>query len=100
MSTQTFTTGNDTFTVNSPSAIYDLDFLAGDDRLNVYDATSVTAHMGDGNDLAVLRAGSLNIFGDAGADRFDIYKGGATLDGGADNDRFNIYVFNSLTANG
>jgi hypothetical protein len=78
MTTQTFTTGNDTFTVNSRTAVYDLDFLAGDDRLNVYDSASVTAHMGDGNDLAVLRGSSLNIFGDAGSDRFDIYSGGAS----------------------
>lgn len=95
----TFTSGNDTYTVSAPGA-YDLDFLAGDDRLNVYGGDSTTAHLGDGNDIAVIKAGLDTIYGDAGADRFDIYGFNATIDGGADNDTINVRGGTGLTAYG
>jgi len=43
MPTQTFTTGNDTFTVHAGPGTYDLDFLAGNDRLNVLGGDMTTA---------------------------------------------------------
>ena len=95
----TFTSGNDTYTVNAPGT-YTLDMLAGDDRLNVYGGTTVTAHLGDGNDLAILKAAAVTIFGDAGADRFDIYVSNALVDGGADNDTINFRGGGSQTAHG
>ena len=95
----TFTSGADTYTV-SVAGTYDLDMLGGDDRLNVYGGTSVTAHLGDGNDLAVLKAAILNIFGDAGADKFDIWAVNAAVDGGADNDTINVRGGSGLTAHG
>ena len=95
----TFTSGNDTFTV-SAAGTYTLDFLAGDDRLNVYGGTSVTAHMGTGNDFAVVKAALVDIFGDAGADRFDIYVSNAKVDGGADNDTINIRGGGGVIAHG
>jgi len=95
----TFTSGNDTYTVNS-AGTYNLDLLEGDDRLNVYAGDSVTAHMGAGNDLVVLKAALNTIYGDAGADRFDVYVANAILDGGADNDTFNIRANVNLSAHG
>lgn len=85
----TFTTGDDIYTVSAPGA-YDLDFLAGDDTLNVNGGTSTTAHMGDGNDKVKLLLGLAAVFGDAGADKFDIWASNANVDGGADNDTINI----------
>ena len=85
----TFTSGNDTYTVSS-AGTYNLDFLGGDDRLNAYADATVTAHMGLGNDLAILKAGTVSVFGDAGADRFDIYVSNAIVDGGADRDTINF----------
>lgn len=89
MPTQTFTSGNDTFTVSS-AGTYDLDFLAGDDRLNVKGGDSTTAHMGEGDDLAELISGLATVFGDAGRDQFDIYAAGATVNGGLDSDAINF----------
>src|SRR5690349_22456465 len=95
----TFTSGADTYTVKA-AGTYDLDMLGGDDRLNVYAGDTVTAHLGDGNDLAILKAALNTIFGDAGADRFDIYAVNATIDGGADNDTINVRGGSGLTAHG
>ena len=95
----TFTSGADTYTVNA-AGTYDLDMLGGDDRLNVYAGDTVTAHLGDGDDFAVLKAALNTIFGDAGADRFDIYAVNATVDGGDDNDLINIRGVDGLIAHG
>lgn len=95
----TFTSGADTYTINA-AGTYDFDMLAGDDRLNVYAGDSVTAHLGDGNDLAILKAAVDTIYGDAGADRFDVYVSNAHIDGGADNDTINVRGGSSLTALG
>ena len=95
----TFTSGADTYTV-SAAGTYSLDMLAGDDRLNVYGGTNVTAHMGLGNDLVILKAALNTIYGDAGLDRFDVYIGGAVIDGGADSDTINVRANVDLTAHG
>jgi len=97
--TMTFTNGNDTFTVSSPGT-YDLDFLAGDDRLNVQGGDLTTAHMGDGNDLIELKLGLATVYGDAGLDKFDIWASDATVDGGADSDTFNFRGGSGQTASG
>jgi Ca2+-binding RTX toxin-like protein len=97
--TTTFTNGNDTYTVSS-SGTYDLDFLAGDDRLNVQGGDSTTAHMGDGNDLVELKLGLATVYGEAGSDRFDIWADNATVDGGADNDTINIRGGTGTNAHG
>ena len=95
----TFTSGADTYTVNA-AGTYDLDMLGGDDRLNVYGGTTVTAHLGLGNDLAILKAALNTIYGDAGADRFDIYAANATVDGGADDDTINVRGGTGVMAHG
>lgn len=100
MPTQTFTTGNDTFTVPAGPGTYDLDFLAGDDRLNVLGGDSTTATMGDGNDLVELKAGLATVTGDAGNDTFDIWANSATVDGGADSDTINFRGGDGQTAHG
>jgi len=84
---KTFTDGADAF-VASTDAVYQLDFLGGDDVLRVTRGTT-TAHMGSGNDRVRVDGGSATIFGDDGADRVDLFAA-ATVDGGAGNDRFNI----------
>ena len=95
----TFTSGDDIFTI-SAAGTYSLDMLGGNDRLNVYGGTNVTAHLGDGNDLAIVKAAIVSIFGDAGLDRFDIYSSNATVDGGADSDTINVRGGSSLSAHG
>jgi Ca2+-binding RTX toxin-like protein len=95
----TFTNGADTYVVHSPGT-YDLDFLAGEDILTVQGGTSTTAHMGDGNDVVQLKSGLASIFGDAGADRFEIYAGNATIDGGVGNDLINFRGAFGQTAHG
>ena len=95
----TFTSGADTYTV-SAAGTYDLDMLAGDDRLNVYGGTNVTAHMGLGDDLVILKAALNTIYGDAGLDRFDVYVADAVVDGGADNDTINVRANVNLLAHG
>ena len=95
----TFTSGDDIFTV-SAAGTYSLDMLGGNDRLNVYGGTNVTAHLGDGNDLAIIKAAIASIFGDAGLDRFDIYSANATVDGGADSDTINVRGGSGLSAHG
>src|SRR5919206_1807886 len=99
MPTQFFTNGDDSFTVSSPGT-YDLDFLAGADRLTVTAAAAtVTAQMGEGNDLVDLRAGTTTAYGESGDDRFELRAAGATLFGGGDNDLFSIRAgANNLTA--
>lgn len=99
MPTITLTSANDTFTVRS-AGTYDLDFLGGDDRLNAYGGDSITAHLGDGNDLAIINAGLDSVFGDAGNDRFDIYTSAATVDGGSDDDTINVRGGSGLSALG
>jgi Ca2+-binding RTX toxin-like protein len=97
--TMTFTNGNDTFTVGS-AGTYDLDFLAGDDRLNVEGGDATTAHMGDGDDVIELKFGLATVYGDAGTDKFDIWATDATVDGGADNDTLNFRGGSGQTAHG
>lgn len=86
--TRTFTDGIDRFAVQTADT-YDLNFLGGDDTL-IVQAGTTTAHMGSGNDLIRVNSGAASLFGDAGADRFDLYASGTIADGGADNDLFNI----------
>ena len=95
----TFTDGNDTFTV-SAAGTYDLDMMAGGDRLNVKGGDETLANMGDGNDLVELISGIATVFGNAGSDRFDIWASGASADGGADNDTVNVRGGSGLIANG
>src|SRR5947209_326685 len=80
MPTQTFTTGNDTYTVPAGPGTYDLDFLAGDDTLTVNGGDSVTAHMDDGNDVVHLNGGAGGtIYGGPGNDTFYVNVGGYSL---------------------
>ena len=99
MPTQTFTTGNDTFLVHT-AGTFDLDFLEGDDTLTVQGGDSTTAHMGIGNDVVQLKSGLATVFGDAGADRFEIYAANATVDAGDDNDLVNIRGGSGISASG
>jgi Ca2+-binding RTX toxin-like protein len=99
MPTQTFTTGNDTFVVHT-AGTFDLDFLAGDDKLTVQGGTSTTAQMGDGNDTAQLKSGLASVFGGAGSDTFDLWAADATVDGGDDDDLINLRGGSGITASG
>ena len=101
MATMTFTQGDDTYLASpSPTATDPLvlDFLAGNDHLRT--TSGVTeAHMGDGDDYVRIDQNSrANVFGDAGADRFDIYSAYNSLDGGSGNDVFDIAVRGSVFA--
>lgn len=89
MPTQTFTAGNDSFTVTGVDT-WTLNFLAGNDTLDVRGGTFTTASMGDGADIAYLRSGDGLIYGDAGADRFELFGDGFEAHGGDDDDVFNI----------
>ena len=95
----TFTSGNDTYLVHT-AGTFDLDMLAGDDTLTVQGGTSTTAHMGDGNDVVQLKSGLANVFGDAGADRFEVYAVNAIIDAGADDDLINIRGGSGISAGG
>jgi len=86
--TRTFTNGPDSFAVRTSDS-YDLSFLGGDDTLVILSGTT-TAHMGDGNDFVRVSSGAATLFGDAGADRFDLYASGTHVDGGDGNDLVNI----------
>ena len=88
MISMTFTAGDD-FYVATLNDTYILDFLAGHDRL-VIKAGSVTATMGDGNDFVRVDSGTAVLYGQNGADRFDVYSNGARINAGADNDILNI----------
>jgi Ca2+-binding RTX toxin-like protein len=99
MTTPTFTSGPDTYTVAGPGD-YDLDFLGGDDSLTVNGGTTTTAAMGTGNDYVRLLAGAATVYGDEGSDRFDIYASGVTAWGGADNDLFIVRGGHGQTING
>ena len=89
MTTPTFTTGPDTYTVTDPGD-YILDLLAGDDSLTVNGGTTTTATMDEGNDYVRLLSGMATVDGGAGNDRFDIVTSGVTVSGGADDDVFNL----------
>ena len=90
MPTLTFTSGNDSYTVDAVET-YDLTFLAGDDTLRLHRAGATTdADMGDGADVVFHKAGTASVLGGLGADRFEVYTSGLTADGGAGNDLFNI----------
>jgi len=95
----TFTSGNDTFLVHT-AGTFDLDFLEGDDTLTVQGGTSTTAHMGIGDDVVQLKSGLATVFGDAGADRFEIYAANAIVDAGDDNDLINIRGGSGISASG
>jgi len=86
--TRLFTNGDDRFLVRIADT-YDLDFLDGNDTL-IVQAGTTTAHMGGGNDFVRVDAGAANLFGDTGADRFDLYASGVDVDGGDGNDIVNI----------
>ena len=95
----TFTNGNETYLVHT-AGTFDLDMLDGDDTLTVQGGTSTTAHMGLGNDLVQLKSGLATVFGDGGADRFDIWAANATVDGGDDGDLINLRAGTGVTAHG
>ena len=96
MPTLTFSTGNDTYVVNS-AGTYELHFLAGNDTLTVQGGAFTTAYMDDGADVVSLKIGDASVFGGAGADRFEVYASGVEGDGGADNDRFNLRGGSNVT---
>ena len=100
MPTQTFTTGDDTFSVPAGPGTYDLDFLAGNDTLTVNGGDATTARMGDGNDIIRLLAGPATVYGDLGADTFAIFASNVIANGGGDNDIFNLRAGSGQTLNG
>jgi len=86
----TFTNGDDFYQVLAAGQ-FTLNFLAGADTLDVrHEGAEVTAHMGEGNDLIIIRAGWAAVEGEGGSDRFDIYGGGASARGGEGDDLFYI----------
>jgi len=92
MPVQFFTEGDDTDTV-STAGDYTLVFLGGSDKLTVTGGTTITAAMGEGDDLVSLKAGApaaTTVYGESGADRFDIWAAGIAAYGGGDSDLFNI----------
>lgn len=95
--TKIFTDGTDVYDASSAND-YFLTFLDGGDRLNVT-AGIVTASMGGGNDVVDVRGGSSTIYGEAGADRFEVYCA-ATVSGGANSDLFNLRGGSNITASG
>src|SRR3569623_120435 len=99
MTTPTFTTGPDTYTVTDPGD-YVLDFLAGDDTLTVNGGTTTTATMDDGDDYVRLLKGAANVDGGAGNDRFDITTSGITASGGIGDDLFILRGGSNQTING
>ena len=99
MPTQAFTESNDTYLVHT-AGTFDLDFLGGDDTLTVQGGTSTIAHLGLGNDHALLKTGLASVFGDAGSDTFDVWAANATVDGGDDSDLINIRGGSGVTAHG
>jgi Ca2+-binding RTX toxin-like protein len=82
MPTQTFTTGDDTFTIPAGAGTYDLDFLAGNDTLIINGGDSTTAHMDEGNDVVTINAlnsGTATIYGGLGDDTYNVKTAGVTL---------------------
>ena len=90
MPTQTFTEGDDTYTVSTVDS-YVLSFLGGNDTLTVIRG-QVDANMGTGNDVVSLKGGLSSVLGGIGADRFELYNydPGTTVDGEDDADLFNV----------
>ena len=95
--TKIFTDGTDVYDASTAND-YFLTFLDGGDRLNVT-AGTVTASMGGGNDVVDVRGGSSTIYGEAGADRFEIYCA-ATVSGGVNSDLFNLRAGSGIVASG
>ena len=92
MPVQFFTEGDDSYTVSS-SGDYSLVFLGGQDKLTVSGGTTVTAAMGENEDLISLKVGApaaTTVYGESGADRFDIWASGITAYGGSGGDMFNL----------
>ncbi|MEO8455673.1 MAG: calcium-binding protein, partial [Sphingomicrobium sp.] len=82
MPTQSFTTGDDTFTIPAGAGTYDLDFLAGNDTLTVNGGDSTVARMDEGNDVVTINAlnsGIATIYGGLGDDTFNVNTNGVTL---------------------
>ena len=99
MPTQFFTDDDDSFTVSS-AGDYSLVFLGGNDTLTATAGTSIRAAMGEDDDSVLLKAGTPTdtiVWGESGADRFDIWAGGITAYGGEDNDLFNLRAGSSQT---
>jgi Ca2+-binding RTX toxin-like protein len=96
---QFFTDGADVFTAGNAADTYFLTFLNGIDRLTVQ-AGTVTASMGEGNDLITINGGFANVYGEGGADTFNLYAD-CHVHGGSGNDVFNLRAGSSgLTAAG
>lgn len=85
---RTLTENADRFVVR-PGDDLILQLLGGADNLVVQGGT-VVAYLGLGNDFTRVDAGAAQLYGEAGADRFDIYGVGTRINGGSDNDLFNI----------
>jgi len=86
-----FTDGDDIFTVASADD-FTLSFLAGLDRLTVSDAgANVTADMGDGADIVVVNAGTVDLHLGIGNDRVNFFgpSTDALVHGDAGNDIIN-----------
>jgi len=91
-----FTESDDVYDVKGTESD-ELDFLGGADTLRVWRG-SVAAHLGAGNDVAILRGGSSTIFGDAGADTIHVFAGAAIIDTGNDDDLLTIRGDASVSA--
>ena len=89
MPTLTFTNGSDSYTV-SAAGDYDLDFLDGADTLIVDGGTSTLASMGAGDDFARFLSGPATVYGNRGADRFEVRSHDITADAGPDDDLFQL----------
>lgn len=93
-----FTAGADSFKTTNAADTYELDFLGGNDSLEVV-AGTVTSRLGTGNDSAIVRGGSATINGDAGNDLFTVFGGTSTINGGTGMDRLIFRQQANVSAN-
>ncbi|MGZ2413073.1 Ca2+-binding RTX toxin-like protein [Sphingomonas sp. F9_3S_D5_B_2] len=99
MPTQFFTQDADTYSVRAAGDYY-LTFLGGNDTLTVNGGTTTNAAMGEGDDYIKLISGNVVVYGENGADRFEIFASNATVSGGRDNDLFNLRGGSNQTITG
>ena len=97
MPTIVYSEGNDTVS-HSTATTDTLALLGGNDTLTVF-AGTVTAFMGEGDDVVSLRGGTTSAYGESGVDRFDFYVGGFAS-GGGDDDVFNVRGGGGITGVG
>lgn len=89
MPTIFFTDADDIYTVTA-AGDYSLIFLGGRDTLTVDGGTSTTAAMGDDDDIVKLISGLATVYGESGADRFEVWAAGVIAYGGSGDDKFNL----------